>query len=165
MEVPYLRYIGLFSNDSSYSNTKRDYSDIRGSRSVLSKILKSRLTMFLQVFAAVTSPKQLYQHQLLYQYYLELLSKSDIHTVKLAMECILTYKPIYVTPYKDNIMKLLSENSLRNELISFDLSEENGILLKEHREEFIPLIIKVVFGRFVSKARNSKAAREQANAR
>lgn len=159
------------------------------------RVLKKRLEMFLQIFAAVTSPKQLYCHQLLYNYYLEIMPKADITTVKLAFECILTYKPASVMPYKDNIKRLFDDKTIRDELLTFnastvadeddqytlDMTEYNNnsgsnnnnsssgscmIKIKEeHRAELIPMLVRIVYGRFTSKARGNKAAREQNLAR
>ena len=178
-EVPYLRNIGLFS---VLGNSEEDQQGILNKNaSMISnvfpiKILKKRLEMFLQVFSAVTSPKQLYCHQLLYSYYQEILAKADVNTVKLAFDCILTYKPVAIIPYKDNIKRMLEDKTLRDELVNLDPSPKAGIqsssdaeresmIKEEHRAELVPLLVHVVYGRFTSKSRGSKAARDQNIAR
>ena len=169
-EVPYLRSIGLFS----ILDDQSDGQNTVGSTAIFpTKILKKRLEMFLQVFAAVTSPKQMYCHQLLYSYYQEILAKADVNTVKLAFDCILTYKPAAITPYKDNIKRMLEDKTLRDELVNFDPSPAAVIVSSsdaeresmEHRAELVPLLVRIVYGRFTSKSRGSKAARDQNLAR
>ncbi len=59
-EVPFLHRIGFFAaEDSARAASAAQYPVLPV------RTLKRRLEMFLQVFAAVTSPKQLYKHQLL----------------------------------------------------------------------------------------------------
>ena len=186
-EVPYLHQIGLFSiiDADNKDNTTITTSIFP------TKILKKRLELFLSIFSVVTSPKQLYCHNLLYTYYNEILSKSDINIVKLAFECILTYKPIAIVPYKENIKNLLDDKKIRDELVNFNTSAANNnttnkrknsinitdittttstttednnndsLIKYEHRDIIIPVLIKIVYGRFISKSRNNKAARDQ----
>eukprot|EP01034_Spumella_vulgaris_P023353 gene23353-29566_t len=156
-EIPYLKRIGFFAAEEESSSDVLPVLPVR--------ILKRRLEMFLQVLAAVTSPKQLFRHQLLYAFYREIMSKPDVAVVKLAFDCIAGYKPVSIIPYKDNIKRLLDDKTIRDELVSLDLSLEGGAVRLEHREDVIPLLVRTVFGRFVSKSRGSKAAREQGLAR
>ena len=140
------------------------------------RILRKRLEIFLQVFSAVTSPKQLYMHNMLYLFYQEIIAKSDAMTVKLAVDCILTYKSPSILPYRDSIKRFLDDKTIRNELLNFDptlsskLEDYNSmddshegshvVVRDEHRDELIPMIVRLVYGRFTSKARGSKAARD-----
>ena len=164
-EVPFLRQIGLF-----------DVMEAEGVSAKVAifpaKILKKRLEMFLQVFAAVTSPKQMYCHQLLYAFYHEIMAKADVNAVKLAFDCIITYKPPSIVPYKENIKRILEDKTIRDELVNLDASRRNNgdidaepMIREEHRAEVIPLLVRTVYGRFTSKARGSKAARDQNIAR
>ena len=167
--MPFLRQLGLFSvietTDSVDTPVTHKLFPI--------KTLKKRLEMFLQVFAAVTSPKQMFCHQMLYAYYQEIMAKADVNAVKLAFDCIVTYKPIAIVPYKDNIKRMLEDKSIRDELINFDPSptvvsaesDTDPVIKEEHRAELIPILMRTVYGRFTSKARGSKAARDQNIAR
>lgn len=162
-EVPYLRQIGLFEVVERQESTPGSVFP--------AKILKKRLEMFLQVFAAVTSPKQLYCHPLLYAFYMEIMGKADVNTVKLAFDCIVTYKPSAIVPYKDSIKRLLEDKTIRDELVNLDATRDltdpdaEPHIKPEHRAELIPLLVRTVYGRFTSKARGSKAARDQNIAR
>jgi len=185
--VPALRRIGLLSiipDGGSHSHkvvvdvdadNDKDCDDDSGKSIIFSpRVMKKRLEIFLQVFSAVTSPKQLYMHNMLYQFYLEIIAKSDAMTVKLAVDCILTYRSPSIIPYKDSIKRFLDDKTIRNELLNFDPTlssklenafgmddNESHILVRdEHRDELIPMIVRLVYGRFTSKARGSKAARD-----
>ena len=85
-------------------------------------VLKKRLEMFLKVFAAVISPKQLYLHTQLFDYYNSILARSETNIVKLAYDCILGYKPAYLMPVRENIRRLLDDKKMRDELVVFDPS-------------------------------------------
>ena len=169
-EVPYLRQLGLFSVMETTESVLTS-----SSTPVLFpiKTLKKRLEMFLQVFAAVTSPKQMFCHQMLYAYYVEIMAKADVNAVKLAFDCILTYKPVAIVPYKDRIKRMLEDKTIRDELVNFDPSpslvsaesDHEPLIKSEHRAELVPLLVRTVYGRFTSKARGSKAARDQNIAR
>ena len=78
--------------------------------------------MFLKVFAAVISPKQLYLHNQLFDYYNTILSRSETNLVKLAFDCILGFKPAYLMPVRENIRRLLDDKKMRDELVIFDPS-------------------------------------------
>ena len=85
-------------------------------------VLKKRLEMFLTVFSAVISPKQLYLHNQLFDYYNAILSRSETNIVKLAFDCILGFKPAYLMPVRENIRRLLDDKKMRDELVIFDPS-------------------------------------------
>ena len=78
--------------------------------------------MFLKVFSAVVSPKQLYLHQELFNYYNSILSRSETNIVRLAFDCIVGYKPEYLMPVRENIKRMLDDKLIRDELVVFDPS-------------------------------------------
>eukprot|EP01038_Epipyxis_sp_PR26KG_P008131 gene8131-11009_t len=166
-EVPFLKRIGLFDTSAVELQAQDEIHNAASysSSAISIKMLKKRLELFLSIFSVVTSPKQLYLHSLLFNYYIEILCKPDTSLVKLALDCLLTYKPTYMVPYKENLKHLLDDKLIRDELVNFDLSNGSDVIKSEHREELVPIITRIVYGRFVSKARGSKAAREQNLAR
>lgn len=127
-------------------------------------ILKSRLILYLKVFAAVKSPKQLYQHQLLYRYYSVILAKPEAGVAKLALECILSYKSA-ISTYADNLKLFLDDKSFRDQLLLFDPNTKNGTIDESHRDEVVPSVIRLVFGRMTSTPKGSRSTREQTFAR
>jgi hypothetical protein len=128
-------------------------------------VLKKRLVLFLKVFAAVISPKQLFQHQQLYNYYCSILSKPDADVVKLAVDCLMTYKVAAITSYKETLYNFLDDSTMRNELLTFDATVTTGVVNSDHRAVFIPVLVRLLYGRFVSRGKGGKSAREQALAR
>lgn len=124
-------------------------------------VLKKRLEMFLEVFAAIPSPKQLFEHQLLYSFYHVLVSKSDPAIAKLSLDCILAFKPPAYQPFADAFKGLMVDSKIRGHLITFDLDAESGAIDKTLRPEVISLVTRILYGKFSSKVRGGRAARDQ----
>ena len=124
-------------------------------------ILKKRLEMFMQVFAAIPSPKQLFEHQLLFSLFHVLVAKSEPTVAKLALDCILTFKSPAYASYVDVFKNLMSDSSIRKELITFDVSPDSGAMDKSVRPAVLALTIRILYGKFSAKVRGGRAAREQ----
>ena len=124
-------------------------------------ILKKRFEMFLEVFAAIPSPKQLYQHQLLLAFYHVLVSKPDLTVAKLALDCILSYKLQCYNTHVDSFKKLMDDSSIRSQLIIFNISPDCDAIEKSIRPDVISLGIRILYGKFSAKVRGGRAARDQ----
>lgn len=124
-------------------------------------ILKKRLEMFLQVFAAIPSPKQLFQHQLLYSLFHVLVAKSEPSISKLALDCILSFKTPAYASFVDVYKGLMDDSKIRKELITFNVTPESGGIDKAVRPEVLNLTIRILYGKFSAKIRGGRAARDQ----
>lgn len=143
-DIPFLHYIGVLT------------SSVEELPVIPRPVVKRRLEMFLKVFGAVTSPKQLFEHQLLFSYYSLLLCKPDTTIAKLALECVFTYKPLFLMPYKVSINRLMDDKTIRDELVEFNPAENGEAVDKLHRVDFFPFLVRILFGKLLSKARNNK---------
>lgn len=126
-----------------------------------SYILKKRLEMFLQVFAAIPSPKQLYQHQLLYSLFHVLVAKPEPNFAKLALDCILAYKSADYSAFVDDFKGLMDDSKIRKQLITFNVSPDSGAIDKSVRPQVITLALRILYGKFSAKVRGGRAARDQ----
>lgn len=124
-------------------------------------VLKKRLEMFLQVFAAIPSPKQLFQYQLLFSLYHILVAKTEPAVAKLALDCILTYKSAAYANFVDVFKNLMDDSKIRKELITFSVTPESGAIDNSVRPEVLSLAIKILYGKFSAKIRGGRAARDQ----
>ena len=135
------------------------------------KALKQRLVAFLEAISTIGSPKQLHRGEVLFKFYLELLSKPDLVISKLAFECLTKYKIPALGPHRECIGRLLEERTMREELVKMqtfivdanDSSEEK--VRKEHRADLIPVLVAIIFGRIVSKSGCTKAGKDHFDAR
>ncbi len=157
-DIPYLSHMGLLKLN--------EVNKTEGSYNIISNIgtIRKRFEMFLRVFAAVISPKQLFAHQLLYNYFISLLSSPDSKIATLSFQCITNYKNSYITPYKDNLKRMLDDKTLRNELILFDPSQQGEVIDIQHRPNLMPIIVRIIYGKTLSKSGAAKG-KEQSQAR
>lgn len=168
-DIPFLFHIGVLSDtdvsshisvnpnveilESVISDEPKDFRSPNFSISVVRK----RLEMFLKVFSVVVSPKQLYLHQLLFNYFSTLLASPDLVLAKLAFQCLMTYKPAFLAPYKENLSHFLDNKLLRDELVLFNPSVVEGKIDALHRVDLIPVLTRLLYGRYLSKASGAKA--------
>ena len=165
-ELPWLRHFGLFNTPTTQVAAEHLSATQESEVQLLSlRILKTRLKMFLQVFSQVSSPKSLYQHKFLYSFYIALLSNPEASMSSLALDCLCTYKPVYLVPFKENLKRMLDDRYMRDELVTFDISIKNTAMDPKHREDLIPLIVRLAYGRFAARAKSSRASKEQSLAR
>lgn len=157
-EIPFLHALGLFSNVSSSE-------DETASAGLPNRVLKARLEMFMEVFAKVTNPKGLFQNQLLLNYFTVLVAHPDITVAKLALDCVLSFKPAYAMSHKDNIRRLLDDRAMREELVTFDVSVKGEQVAEDHRENLIPVLARVTYGRFMGRAGGGGTTKENGIAR
>lgn len=159
IEIPVLRSIGLLSSEAT--------SDIHAS-SVNPKVLRTKLVSYLKVFAAITSPKQLFRYQFLYAFFHELVRKTDLDLSKQALECILTFKPAHLIPYKDHLKGLLDDRKSREVMLIISSSLEGNrdvIVAPEHQPMTFKFMTSLCYGKLISKTSADKKEREVQNAR
>ena len=183
-DLPYLHYIGLFTNSLQPESSDGVDGDLELNEPIELNpgVIRKKFEMFLRVFAAVVSPRQLYCHQLLYNYYITVLSDPDQTVAKLALQCVINYKPEYIMPYKNHCLKLLEPKSLRDELVLFNpainattdnetiqATDDNksasnssavgfNITIEmQHRASLMPILVRLLYGRLLAKASGKKA--------
>ncbi|KAI1272906.1 armadillo-type protein [Xylaria sp. FL0933] len=101
------------------------------------------------VFAQFSNPKVLFQSQQVYNALLVLLSNGDIEIQKSALKAILTWKQEGVKPYQEHFEYLLDEARFKNELTV--LFQGDKQIQPEHRNEAIPVLLRLLYGRTISK--------------
>jgi len=101
------------------------------------------------VLAQFSNPKVLYQSQQVYDALLVLLSNGDIEVQKLALKAILTWKQEGVKPYQENLEYLLDEARFKNELTV--IFQGDNQIRPEHRSEAMPVLLRLLYGRTISK--------------
>ncbi|RIA94698.1 hypothetical protein C1645_709313 [Glomus cerebriforme] len=123
-----------------------------------SKIIKTKMALFLKLFAKFKNPRSVYKSSNLQNIYLNLLTAGDIKTQALALECLFTWKLKGVTPYEDNLRNFVDEVKFRDELSTFSLSKDNGSVEFSHRAELMPIAIRLLYGRMISRKGKSSSS-------
>ncbi|KAF3066516.1 U3 small nucleolar RNA-associated protein 20 [Daldinia childiae] len=103
----------------------------------------------LGVFGQFSNPKVLYQSQQVYDVLLGLLANGDVEVQKSSLKAILTWKQEGVKPYQENLEYLLDEARFKNELTVLFQGEQQIRL--EHRSELMPVLLRLLYGRSISK--------------
>ncbi|KAI1113359.1 armadillo-type protein [Nemania sp. NC0429] len=104
---------------------------------------------FIEVFAQFSNPKVLFQSQQVYDALLVLLSNGDIEIQKSSLKAIFTWKQDGVKPYQENLEYLLDEARFKNELTV--LFQGDKQIQPEHRSEVMPVLLRLLYGRTISK--------------
>lgn len=90
------------------------------------RAIHNRLLSILRTLSAVTSPRQLYLHQLLYRIHMSLLAHSDGTVGQLALSCVLRYKPQHLLPHREALSKLYGKFEMREALLQLRESVHTG---------------------------------------
>ncbi|KAK7908431.1 U3 small nucleolar RNA-associated protein 20 [Apiospora marii] len=103
----------------------------------------------LAVFSQFINPRVLSQQQKVYESLLHLLANGDIDIQKSALKAILAWKQEGVKPYQENLEYLLDEARFKNELTV--LFQGDNKVQPEHRAEVMPVLLRLLYGRTISK--------------
>uniref|UniRef100_A0A0C9R5L4 UTP20 protein n=1 Tax=Fopius arisanus TaxID=64838 RepID=A0A0C9R5L4_9HYME len=108
----------------------------------------------LNIFSKASNPKMLYRESEMYQIYLELLTSKSIELQKAVLDCLSSYKHKFLTPYRDHLYGLIEEKNLRNELARFKIEHEEettGMIQEDHREALMPILMRLIYAKMISK--------------
>ncbi|KAK4192841.1 small subunit processome component 20 [Podospora australis] len=101
------------------------------------------------VFSQFNNPRVLYQSEKVYNVLLKLLANGDIDLQKTALKAILAWKIDAVKPYQEHLEYLLDEARFKNELTV--LFQGDNKVQPIHRQEFMPILLHLLYGRAISK--------------
>jgi U3 small nucleolar RNA-associated protein 20 len=129
------------------------------------KILQKKLAAFLKMFSQVSGMQQLFLHKLLLVIFQSLLSDSDHVISQLSLSCVFKFKLSYIVPYKEELKGMLNKAQLRETLTKFDISLSGGRIDCQHRNQLLPVIIRILFGRLSSRGGGTKSIKDSPMAR
>lgn len=104
---------------------------------------------FTNVFSLFVNPRVIFQHQKVYESLLNLLANGDLDIQKASLKAILAWKQEGVKPYRENLEYLLDEARFKNELTV--LFQGDNQIQPEHRAEMMPVLLRLLYGRTISK--------------
>ncbi|KAL8930480.1 MAG: hypothetical protein Q9208_000664 [Pyrenodesmia sp. 3 TL-2023] len=116
----------------------------------------------LRLFGLFNNPKVLYRSVDVFDALRNLLANGDIEIQKLALNAIFTWKIEALQPYQESLLNLLDEARFRDEITTFLEAEDQGNRIQdEHRSQLIPILLRLLYGKLVSRAGNQSAQRTQ----
>ncbi|KAK1947470.1 Small subunit processome component 20 [Phytophthora citrophthora] len=115
------------------------------------KEVRGKFVDQLKLFATFHNMKGAYAQHLLHALFFDLLMKSDEVVSKLALQCLYAFGSKAVVSYKTQLNRLTDSASFREELSSFKVGDGEGVILREHRPELLPVLLRVLYSKCVSK--------------
>jgi len=83
--------------------------------------------------------------------YRRFLLNSSPSIQQLALQCLLKFNVPYLTPYKERILRLIDQQTYREEMTVFPLDRKSALIHAEHRVMFVPILLLVVFPKLVKR--------------
>ncbi|KAJ5286657.1 hypothetical protein N7478_002343 [Penicillium angulare] len=113
---------------------------------------KDRLS-FLALFGQFLNPRVLFKAPEVHDAVLGLLCHGNSEIQKASLKVIFTWKNSHVTPYKENLLNILDETRFKDELALFvRVGGEDSMIEQEHRPALLPVLLRLLYGRMISKA-------------
>lgn len=126
---------------------------------------KDRLS-FLALFGQFINPKVLYKAPEVHGALLGLLCHGNSEIQKSALKALFTWKSPSILPYQENLLNILDESRFKDELSVFvNVGTEDSLIAEVHRGELLPVLLRLLYGRMISKAGVSAGPAGQASRR
>ncbi|RAH49030.1 putative HEAT repeat protein (DRIM) [Aspergillus brunneoviolaceus CBS 621.78] len=108
---------------------------------------------FLRLLGQFVNPRVLYRAPEIHDAILGLLCHGNSDIQKCALKALFTWKSPSIVPYQENLMNIMDENRFRDELSVFvRVGGEDSLIEEAHRPELVPVLLRVLYGRMISKA-------------
>ncbi|KAJ5343894.1 Down-regulated-in-metastasis protein [Penicillium brevicompactum] len=118
---------------------------------------RDRLSM-LTLFARFLNPIVLYRAPEVHTAILGLLCHGNSELQRHALKVLFTWKDPNVLPYQENLLNLLDESRFKDELGVFvHVGGEDSLIKNEHRDVLLPVLLRLLYGRMISKAGSAAA--------
>ncbi|XP_061369187.1 uncharacterized protein LOC133312060 isoform X1 [Gastrolobium bilobum] len=106
---------------------------------------KAILKEWLNLLKLMKNPKSFYRSQFLKEVLQNrLLEEIDPEIQMRVLDCLLIWKDDYLIPYTEHLRNLISSKNLREELTTWSLSRESGIIEECHRPYLVPSAIRLL---------------------
>ncbi|XP_047005132.1 small subunit processome component 20 homolog [Schistocerca americana] len=134
-------------------------------RTMTAKEFVRTLAAHMSVFAKLRNPKAIFRESELSKLYYDLLMHKNNDVQKLALSCLLTYKHKFLLPYQPNLFNLLDDKTFKSEITMFRIDKESDVIQTEHREKLIPIIMRIVYSKMLTKTGSKSTGKAAAQLR
>lgn len=114
----------------------------------------------LGLFSLFSNPRVLYRSSDVFDALRNQLTNGDVEVQRSALKAIFTWKIQGIQAYQENLMNLLDDSRFREEISTF-LHDDNAIQ-DDHRQDLIPILLRILYGKMVSGTGAGNARRGQA---
>ncbi|KAG5310535.1 UTP20 protein, partial [Acromyrmex insinuator] len=140
------------TDDENESDEERDEIIKIAQMDVMKRNYKVKLLLAqMEIFDKVQNPKMMHREAEMHQIYLDLISSRNFDIQRVALNCLFAYKYKYLLPYKESLYSLINEKNYKNELTRFKLDRESNMIEEEHRENLIPIIMRIIYAKMIMK--------------
>ncbi|KAI4279772.1 MAG: hypothetical protein LQ337_000052 [Flavoplaca oasis] len=116
----------------------------------------------LRLFGLFNNPKVLYRSEEVFSTLRKLLANGDAEIQKLALNAIFTWKLAAIQPYQEHLLNILDDSRFRDEVSTFLHTDEQKTSIQyEHRPELMPVLLRLLYGKLVTRNGNQTAKRTQ----
>lgn len=113
---------------------------------------RDRLAM-LALFGQFLNPRVLFKAPEVHEAVLGLLCHGNSEIQKAALNALFTWKNAHILPYRENLLNILDESRFKDELAVFvHVGSEDSLIEQEHRPVLLPILLRLLYGRMISKA-------------
>ncbi|XP_012535697.1 small subunit processome component 20 homolog [Monomorium pharaonis] len=140
-------------NENEYDEEERDGSNVKAVQAdAIKRNYKVKLLLAqMEIFDKVQNPRMMHREAEMHQIYLDLISSRNADIQRAALNCLFAYKFKYLLPYKESLYNLIDEKNLKNELARFKLDRESNMIEEEHRENLMPIIMRIIYAKMITK--------------
>ncbi|KAL2789301.1 armadillo-type protein [Aspergillus keveii] len=108
---------------------------------------------FLSLFAQFLNPSVLFRASEVRDALLGLLCHGNSEIQKSALKALFTWKAAGIVSYRDNLLNILDESRFNDELAVFvRVGREDSLIEDKHRDDVVPVVLRLLYGRMISKA-------------
>lgn len=118
------------------------------------------LSSYLSVLASFQHPQKMTREPEVNQILLRLLSHRSSDIQKQALDCLVAYGYPYLTPYKDNLYRVLNDKSFRTEITAFSIDTENSTIKVDHREGLTSILLRLLYGKMMFKTGSGSSGKD-----
>lgn len=115
------------------------------------KNVRTKFLDQLKLFSTFKNMKGAFAQALLHEFFFDLIMKSDEVISKLALKCLFCFGKKHLWAYKEQLNRIADSTTFREELTNFNISEEAGVVLQEHRPHLLPVLMRLLYSKCVSK--------------
>ncbi|XVE81263.1 hypothetical protein DITRI_Ditri15bG0049500 [Diplodiscus trichospermus] len=150
----FLRFLG-YDSDNLVSTGSFNSDIYEG------KEWKGILKEWLCLLKLMRNPRSFYRSQFLKDVLQNrLLDENDAEIQARVLDCLLLWRDDFLIPYDQHLKNLINSKYLREELTTWSLSKEAGLIDEGHRVHLVPLVLRLL----IPKIRNLKTLASRKNA-
>jgi U3 small nucleolar RNA-associated protein 20 len=120
--------------------------------SVLAKWPRKDQRAMTLLFAQFINPRALFKSTQVHEALIDLLASGDVSIQTAALKALFTWKSPSIRPYEEHLLNLLDDARFRDEIAVFvHVSEDESRIQDDHRKELLPVLLRLLFGRCLSR--------------